>query len=139
MIYGYLANAVLGMHIAIVAFVVLGLLMIIVGNLLHWSWVNRPWFRLLHLATIAIVVAESWLGITCPLTTWEMWLREKADEVTYSGGFIEHWMQDLLYYDAPPWVFVLCYSFFGALVLASWWKYPPAFKSRSERSRLGQG
>jgi hypothetical protein len=134
MFYGYLANIVLASHIGIVAFVVLGLVLIIVGNLLHWSWVNRPWFRISHLAAIGIVVAESWLGITCPLTTLEMWLREKAEQVTYSGGFIEHWMQDLLYYDAPPWVFVLCYSLFGLAVLASWWKFPPAFKKRDAKS-----
>jgi hypothetical protein len=129
--YQVLANLVLATHIAIVAFVILGLVLVIVGNLCRWNWVNKLWFRILHLGAIAVVVAESWLDITCPLTTLEMWLREQANEQIYSGGFIEHWMQDLLYYDAPPWVFVLCYSLFGVFVLASWWIFPPLSKKNS--------
>src|SRR5262245_49250451 len=118
--YQPLANVVLAIHIAIVACVIFGLLAIVIGNLLGWRWVNRLWFRILHLGTIAFVVAESWLDITCPLTTLEMWLRERADQTTYAGGFIEHWMQNIFYYDAPPWVFILCYTVFGLMVLASW-------------------
>ncbi len=131
--YRFLANAVLATHIAIVAFVIFGLVLVVAGNLLKWRWVNRLWFRVLHLGAIVFVVAESWLGITCPLTTLEMWLRERANESTYSGGFIEHWMQTVLYYDAPSWVFVLCYSLFGLLVVASWWLFPPQ-SNRAHRS-----
>jgi hypothetical protein len=123
--YQLLANAVLAIHAAIVAFVIGGLVLVVVGNLRHWQWVNRLWFRVLHLGAIAFVVAESWLDITCPLTTLENWLRTQANETAYSGGFIEYWLQNLLYYDAPPWVFLLSYTLFGLLVLASWWFYPP--------------
>jgi hypothetical protein len=56
-----------------------------------------------------------------------MWLRTKAGAATYSASFIEHWLQRLLYYEAPSWVFVLGYSIFGALVLATWWYFPPNF------------
>ena len=111
--YQGLADAVLSLHVAIVIFVIGGLVLVVAGNLLHWNWVNALWFRLLHLATIAIVVGESWLDITCPLTTLEMWLRERAGATTYEGSFIEHWLQNLLYYDAPPWVFIAAYSVFG--------------------------
>jgi hypothetical protein len=86
---------------------------VIVGNLRKWQWVNAFWFRLAHLAAIALVVAEAWLGATCPLTNLEMWLRVKARATTYSGSFIEHWLQRLLYYEAPSWVFGLAYSLFG--------------------------
>src|SRR5262245_38984261 len=118
--YQFLANVVLASHIAIVLFVILGLVLIVVGNLCKWNWVNALWFRILHLGAIAVVVAESWFDITCPLTTLEMWLREQANQTTYGNGFIEHWMQELLYYDAPAWVFTLCYSIFGLMVLSSW-------------------
>ena len=74
-----LAEAVLALHFAIVLFVVGGLVVIIVGNVRGWHWVNSVWFRLLHLAAIVIVVAEVWLGITCPLTTLETWLRAQAE------------------------------------------------------------
>ncbi len=62
-------DAVLLLHAALVLFVVGGVILIVVGNVRHWRWVNHWWLRLLHLACIVIVVAESWLGITCPLTT----------------------------------------------------------------------
>jgi hypothetical protein len=123
--YQALADGVLTLHVAIVAFVIGGLLLVVVGNLFKWQWVNHVWFRIAHLVAIAIVVAESWLDITCPLTTLEMWLREKAGAASYRGSFIEYWLQRLLYYDAPPWVFILAYTLFGLLVLASWWYFPP--------------
>ena len=126
-----LANVVLAVHIAIAAFVVVGLLLIVVGNLGHWRWVNDVRFRVAHIAAIGIVVAESWLGFVCPLTSLEMWLRSRAGEASYGGGFIEHWLQQLLYYSAPPWVFVAAYTVFGLLVLATWWYFPPHFKRRA--------
>jgi hypothetical protein len=132
--YQLLANLVLAGHLAIVAFVVLGLALILVGNVLRWRWVNRLWFRIAHLVAIAVVVLESWVGFTCPLTTFEMWLRAKANAATYAGGFVEHWLGRLLYYDVPPWVFMLAYSLFGLLVIATWWYFPP----RRERSRDGR-
>ena len=126
----FLANAVLVLHAAIAAFVGGGLVIVVVGNLKRWRWVNNLWFRLAHLAAIAVVVAEAWLGVGCPLTTLEMWLRSQAGAPAYGGGFIEHWFQQLLYYDAPPWIFVLAYSVFGLLVLATWWYFPPGTKRR---------
>ena len=124
--YGFLADLILALHVAIAAFVLLGLVLVVVGNLRGWGWVNRLWFRLAHLAAIAFVVAESWFGVVCPLTTFEMWLRVRAGEPAYAGGFIEHWLQYLLYYNAPAWVFTLAYSLFGLVVLATWWLFPPA-------------
>lgn len=125
LIYQVLADAVLVLHFAVVAFVVGGLVLVVVGNLCHWRWVNALWFRLAHLCAIAVVVAQSWLGITCPLTTLEMWLRVQARVATYQGSFIEYWVQQLLYYQAPGWVFALAYSLFALLVVASWVRYPP--------------
>jgi len=124
-LYQWLADGVLVLHFAIVAFVVGGLAVVIVGNLAGWRWVNMLRFRLAHLAAIGFVVVEAWLGVTCPLTTLEMWLRAQARSVTYSGSFIEHWVQRLLFYDAPGWVFTLGYTLFGLLVLATWWRFPP--------------
>ncbi len=126
--YRVLADLVLVLHVAIVVFVVGGLVLVVAGNLRGWRWVNALWFRLAHLVAIAFVVAQAWLGMVCPLTTLEMWLRAKAGAAVYSGGFIEHWLQQVLYYDAPPWVFVLAYSVFGLLVLATWLVYPPRWR-----------
>lgn len=130
--YHMAADAVLLLHLLFVVFVVFGLLLILTGGALGWSWVRNPWFRLLHLLAIVIVVIQSWLSVICPLTTIEMLLRNRAGEPTYAGSFITHWLGTILYYQAPPWVFVVCYSAFGALVVASWfwvrphrWPYIP--------------
>ena len=123
--YQLLADIILVLHFAVVLFVVGGLMAVLVGNWLGWRWVNNLWFRLAHLAAIGYVVVQSWFGITCPLTTLESWLREQAGLPSYSESFIEHWVQGLLFYQAPFWVFALVYTVFGALVLLSWWFYPP--------------
>jgi polyferredoxin len=111
--------------------------LIVAGNLAHWRWVNAAWFRLLHLGAIAFVVGQTWLGITCPLTTLEVWLRTQAGAGTYSGGFIEHWVQQVLFYSAPPWVFNLAYSLFGLLVVAVWVLFPPELKRRGKHGDQG--
>ncbi len=124
-IYQLLADLVLSLHALLVAFVVGGLALVVVGNLRRWRWVNSLVFRCAHLGAIAIVIAESWLGIQCPLTGLEMWLRRQAHAATYSKSFIEHWLQQILYYQAPAWVFVVGYTVFGVLVVASWVRFPP--------------
>ncbi|MBT59478.1 MAG: hypothetical protein CL393_08140, partial [Acidiferrobacteraceae bacterium] len=72
------ADMMLFMHVLFVAFVIAGLVFVFVGKIASWPWVLNPWFRLLHLVAIAVVVLQSWLGVICPLTIWEMQLREKA-------------------------------------------------------------
>lgn len=123
--YLLLADVVLTLHAALVLFVVGGLVMVVVGNLLRWQWVNSLWFRLAHLAVILVVLAESWLGIACPLTTLENWLRVQAGALPYESGFIVHWLQRLIYYDAPSWVFTVAYSLFALAVVAAWIRFPP--------------
>lgn len=123
--YAFLADVVLSLHVLIVLFVIGGLLLVVIGNLRSWLWVNALWFRLLHLVTIFVVVAETWLGLVCPLTTLEMWLRAQAGSNAYSGSFIAHWLQSLLFWNAPTWVFITSYSIFGLVVAATWWYFPP--------------
>ena len=128
-IYLLLADTLLVVHVFFVAFVVLGLIVILAGKALAWSWVRNPWFRTAHLAAISVVVLQSWLGAICPLTIWEMALRERAGAAAYPGAFVAHWLEQILYYSAPGWVFVVCYTLFGALVVVSWfWVRPRPFK-----------
>jgi polyferredoxin len=129
--YQLFADVVLTLHVAIVAFVVGGLVLIIVGNLRAWRWVNALRFRLAHLAAISVVVAEAWFGAVCPLTSFENWLRVKARTTTYAGSFVEYLLQRILYYEAPTWVFTVGYSLFGLVVAATWWYFPPRFNRRA--------
>lgn len=119
------ADLLLALHVLFVAFVIFGLVLILLGRLRDWSWVRNPYFRIAHLAAIGVVVIQSWIGVICPLTTWEMALRERAGDTVYTGSFIANWLEQLLYYQAPAWVFVVCYTIFGALVLASWFWVRP--------------
>ena len=119
------ADAVLLLHVLVVIFIVLGLALIFVGNVLTWRWVRNPWFRLLHLLAICVVVLLSWLSFMCPLTTIEMALRGRAGDIAYSGSFISHWLETILYYQAPPWIFVICYTLFGIIVVVSWFLVRP--------------
>ena len=119
-LYSLLADALLVTHVLFAVFVIFSLMLIFVGKFRSWMWVRNPWFRAIHLLGIGVVVLQSWLGVICPLTIWEMDLRSKAGETIYEGSFVKHWLNELLYYQAPPWVFVVCYTAFGGLVLASW-------------------
>ena len=117
----FLANTILVVHATFVAFVILTLPCIYLGKFLNWHWVRLFWLRLLHLVGVCIVAAQAWAGVICPLTTVEMWLREKSNLTTYTGSFIEHWLQKLIYWEFPVWVFTAVYSVFALLVVFSWY------------------
>lgn len=123
--YQFAADAVLLIHAGIVAFIVFGLILILVGGIKGWAWTGNKWFRLAHLAGIIIVVFQAWLGIYCPLTILEMWLRQQAQTASYQESFIQFWVQRLLYYDVPLWMFAVAYTIFGALVVMAWFRFPP--------------
>ena len=116
-----LADAILVVHAAFVLFVVGGLLATWIGLALGLDFARNRWFRGLHLAAIAFVVLEALAGIMCPLTVWEDALRGD-----FSGrGFIQRWIHAWLFWNWPAWVFTAIYVAFGALVAATWWRFPP--------------
>lgn len=120
-LYALLADAILVLHFGVVLFVISGLL----AGMAHllWSrprWAGRPGFVLLHVVVVLIVVLQSWLGVICPLTTWESRLRRMAGQPVYEESFVQHWLHRLLFYQAEPWVFGVVYTVFGVAVLAVW-------------------
>jgi hypothetical protein len=123
--YQLAADLTLLLHTLFVLFVVLGLVLVLLGAARGWAWVRNPVFRWSHLAAIAVVVGQAWLGVICPLTSLEMYFRARAGDVVYAGSFIAHWLEAVLYYDAPGWVFVLVYSLFAIAVLWCWFAVPP--------------
>ena len=125
LVYRILADVVVVVHGLYVSFVVLGLLAVLAGRACGWQWTQNRWFRGVHLLAIAAVVVQAWLGVVCPLTILENHFRERAGEAVYPGSFIGYWAHELLFIEAPPWVFTLAYTLFGIVVLAGLLLAPP--------------
>ena len=116
-----LADALLAAHFLIAAFIVAGLILVWLGAALGWQWTRNPWFRYLHLGAIAFVAAEAVAGIACPLTVWEDLLRGGVRPESFVG----RWVQRLLYYQVPEWVFTVAYVLWTAATLLTLWLVPP--------------
>ena len=120
------ADALLVLHFAIVLFIVGGLVLVWLGAALGWRWVRNPWFRYAHLGAIAFVALEALVGMNCPLTEWEDALRGG----TRAESFVGRWVQQLLYYRAPEWVFTTIYVAWAAATLVTLWLVPPRARRR---------
>jgi len=117
----FIADLVGLWHGLFVLFVVGGQGLILIGWLSGWNWTRARLFRFLHLAAIGFVVFESWFGLPCPLTVLESGLRKTGPEISFIG----YWLDRLLYYQGPQWVFTTLYSLFGCLVVLTFFFYPP--------------
>ncbi len=123
-----LADLVLALHFALATFLTLGLAAILMGGPLEWKWVRNRTFRIVHLVGLAIVAAESVVGMACPLTDLESWLRGSANgagQGGYETGFIAHWLSRLLFYDFDERVFLALYLVALGLTIWAWRKWPP--------------
>ena len=125
-----LADLVLVTHATYVLFVVGGQVLIVIGWIRGWEWTCCRVFRLLHLVAIGLVMLEAWLGINCPLTILENFLRLQTGAVAYENNFIGHWLRRVIFYAAPECIFALIYTVFTALVILTWLAYPPRRKLR---------
>lgn len=121
------ADLILIVHFAFVAFVTGGLLFIWIGAAAGWRWVRNPAFRIAHLAAISFVALEGLCGMVCPLTAWEDALRGTGDET----GFIARWLHRLLFYSFPEWMFTAAYVAFALLVAATWYWVRPGRTPKS--------
>jgi hypothetical protein len=89
MVWSILADAVLVLHGAFIAWVVFGALAAL-------RWPRAPWLHLPALAWGVWIEASAGL---CPLTPLESWLRLRAGQAGLAGGFIDHYLGALIY---PP-------------------------------------
>ncbi len=137
-LYKYLADVVVVIHATYLCFVIFGLVAILLGVMLRWKWVRNFWFRVVHFLAIAIVVAQAVLGIVCPLTSLEKLLLQESGQPVYTRSFVGRLVNDLIFYDAPPSVFTVCYCLFGAVVLATLILAPPKWpwEKKPGNSRL---
>ena len=105
MLYHLSADIVVVTHALFVVFVVL-------GGLLVLRWPRLAWLHLPAAAWGAMIEFGGWI---CPLTPLEKWLRVRAGEAAYAGGFIEHYMLPILY---PPGLTRQTQVVLGLIVLA---------------------
>ena len=87
MIYGLLADLVLALHALFVVFVVL-------GGLLALRWRRAAFVHVPCALWGAWVELVGWI---CPLTPFEVSLRQQAGEGGYAGGFLEQYLVPILY------------------------------------------
>ncbi len=104
MIYQIAADMVVAAHLAFVLFAVLG------GLLVLW----RRFMVLFHFPALLWAVWIECSGGLCPLTPLENWLRRQGGMAGFQGGFIEHYIEPLLY---PPGLTRTTQLLLGAVVL----------------------
>ena len=120
------AQAVLAAHLLVIGFNVFGLVAVPVGAWRGWGWVRIAWWRWLHVASLALVAVQAVAGRACFLTLWQGQLEGVEPETP----LIMRWVNSLIYWPLPMWVFTAAYVlvFAYALALLRW--VPP------RRSRL---
>lgn len=87
MLYNFLADLVVVFHSLFVLFVLLG------GFLLLWRS-SVAWYHLPAVFWAAWLEFSGWI---CPLTPLENLLREKGGIEGYNIGFVEHYIEPVLY------------------------------------------
>jgi hypothetical protein len=117
-----LAEAVLAVHLAIILFNLFGLVAVPLGALYDWPFVRILWWRVLHLLLLAVVAGQAVLGRACILTLWQYELTDAAARPT---PLIAGWVDQLLYWPLPIWVFAVLYVLVFGYALALFWLVPP--------------
>lgn len=116
-----LGQLVLAVHIAVIVFNVAGLVVIPLGAARGWRFVRRRGLRLLHLGSLAVVAAQAALGRACFLTDWQAALTGEGAH----DPLIMRWINGLIYWPLPMWVFSTMYLAVLAYVVALWWWVRP--------------
>jgi Protein of Unknown function (DUF2784) len=106
-IYRLLADLVVVIHLAFIVFVA-------VGALLAWRWPLLVWA---HVPVVVWAVAIVAIGFTCPLTPLEKFLRRRAGAEAYDGGFIDHYLDGVVY---PGRYTPLARAFVAALIVVGY-------------------
>ncbi len=82
MLIALLANLVAGAHLLVIV-------VMLVGGFAIW---RRPRMAWVHIPCALAILVVNVLGVDCPLTSLELWLREAGGQQPYSGGFISHYL-----------------------------------------------
>ncbi|MGZ4997077.1 MAG: DUF2784 domain-containing protein [Methylobacter sp.] len=87
MLYQFLADSVLIVHLLFIGFVIFGGLFAL----------RFPWIALVHIPAACWGAYIELAGGLCPLTTIEVGLRRMAGDAGYSGSFVEHYLLPIIY------------------------------------------
>jgi hypothetical protein len=115
-----LAGLVLALHMVVIAFNVFGLVAIPLGAWRGWSFVRIAWWRLMHVASFAVVAAQAVTGRACFLTLWQDDLSGAAE----STPMIARWVNSVIFWPLPIWVFAAAYVALALYVVALLWIVP---------------
>jgi Protein of Unknown function (DUF2784) len=106
-VYRIAADGVVVVHVAFIVFVA-------VGGVVAWRWPRLLW---LHVCAVAWGVAIIAVGFSCPLTPLERYLRRRGDEQGYEGGFVDRYIEDVIYPGGYTW---LVRTLIAAAVIVGW-------------------
>ena len=124
------AIILLALHLAIIVFNIAGCVLIPLGAWRGWRWVREFWWRLTHVLSLAVVAVQALLGRACFLTIWQ----DQLSGSTHVQPLIEGWMNRLVYWPLPMWVFVVAYVAVFAYVIGLWiWVRPGVSKPNRKR------
>ena len=133
------ADAIIVVHFLYILFMLLGFLLTIYAVLFREKFFDWWLFRSFHLLGIFYVASLSILGKYCPLTILENELRLR-DEISsvYSGSFIIHYLEKLVYPDVNPLVIQIPTVFLAIFTIVVFIVRPPK-KIKSIMARLSPG
>ncbi len=117
-----MAELVLAAHLVVILFNVFGLVAVPVGAACGWRFVRIRWWRVLHLLSLAAVAVQAVAGRACILTLWQS---ELAGAATRPLPLIVGWVNRLVYWNLPLWVFALLYVAVFGYTLGLFWLVPP--------------
>jgi hypothetical protein len=132
--YTLAADFIVIVHLVFAGFVVFGLFSMVAGPHFGWTWASRKRFKITHLACILFVALEGLLGVTCPLTILENQLLHAAGEGGYHHSFIGRLANQILFYDAPEWVFTLAYVALAVVSILTYFIPLPIHKTLLTRN-----
>ncbi len=118
------ALSILLVHVAIIAFNVAGCIVIPLGAWRGWRWVREFWWRLAHLLTLAVVAGQALIGRACFLTIWQGDLAG----ATHVQPLIARWVNHLIYWPLPLWVFATAYVVVFVYVVVLWFGVRPRWR-----------
>jgi hypothetical protein len=129
-----MANAILAAHAAIIFFNVFGLVAVPIGAACGWQFVRIRWWRILHILLLAAVAAQAIFGRACILTLWQAAFAGAAGDRT---PLIERWVDRIIYWPLPIWVFAVLYVVVFGYALALLWLVPPQPPPRPRAKAVG--